>query len=847
MIPYYEYEKQVFDWLMAKNKKDGFTFGLRKKGGKGVGPDHFIGTASSNYFATTFWTIPVSFAGSAGDLIQLLFRYSSNKQELTYHFEFNHTQSPHDQQNQYALDLLKELKDPIEREFGLKIPFNAENRIFSLKTRPVKPAYEHIDQMLRDVDSQLYDLIKIVDEGIDKIKSQYPDFKAERISAEEFENNLSKTRKRIDEFNSVVGGPQVEGGISEPPSIPSYWLYHPGENGRLWDRFYAESVIGLGWDYLGDLTEYNSKEDIAIRLRELGNSTSSKMNDANANWDFAKTMDIGDIVIVKRGRHTLLGYGEVVSNYSYVADVAEYKHRRRVKWLKTGKWKVSFPLVLKTLTNITPYESDMKPGHLFPEYLLDVMLDNPPLNEKSIVNFPLNQILFGPPGTGKTYHTINKAISIIEGKSEKVINSEDRQTIRSRFKGYVDSEQITFTTFHQSMSYEDFVEGIKPATEEDEDGNKTVIYDIEDGIFKRIVANAKKSKHVNPREEYGFADAWNSLITKAEEQILEENFMKLPLLTKNRSISIINITSNGNIKLKPENGRERGYTVSFKRLKKLYDAFTDLSAVSNIDKEFRSVIGGSNSSAYWSVLNYINNAVVSNSGKAVSIEPPKPHVLIIDEINRGNISAIFGELITLIEESKRAGKAESLEVTLPYSKEKFSVPANLYIIGTMNTADRSVEALDSALRRRFVFEEMLPEPEILDYKLFGYQASDILRTINKRIEKLIDKDHCIGHAYFIGQNEDSIVSSFYKNIIPLLQEYFFGDYGKIGLVLGKGFVRQKSEDKMIFAAFDYEYQDDLSNRPVYEIIDYTKHRSVDIGGLDFDFATAITCLMGDEK
>src|SRR5690606_37659123 len=212
------------------------------------------------------------------------------------------------------------------------------------------------------------------------------DFKAERISAEEFENNLSKTRKRIDEFNSVVGGPQVEGGMSEPPSIPSYWLYQPGENGRLWDRFYAESVIGLGWDYLGDLTEYNSKEDIAIRLRELGNSTSSKMNDANANWDFAKTMDIGDIVIVKRGRHTLLGYGEVVSNYSYVADVAEYKHRRRVKWLKTGKWKVSFPLVLKTLTNITPYESDMKPGHLFPEYLLDVMSDNPPLNEKSIVD-----------------------------------------------------------------------------------------------------------------------------------------------------------------------------------------------------------------------------------------------------------------------------------------------------------------------------------------------------------------------------------------------------------------------------------------------------------------------------
>src|SRR5690606_16629918 len=129
------------------------------------------------------------------------------------------------------------------------------------------------------------------------------------------------------------------------------------------------------------------------------------------------------------------------------------------------------------------------------------------------------------------------------------------------------------------------VEGIKPLTEEDEDGNKTVYYEVEDGIFKRIVANAKKSKHVDPAEEYGFEDAWNSLITDAEEGILEENFMQLPLRTDNKTISIINITSNGNIKLKPENGRERGYTVSFKRLKKLYDAFPDLSVVKNIDKE----------------------------------------------------------------------------------------------------------------------------------------------------------------------------------------------------------------------------------------------------------------------
>lgn len=198
----------------------------------------------------------------------------------------------------------------------------------------------------------------------------------------------------------------------------------------------------------------------------------------------------------------------------------------------------------------------------------------------------------------------------------------------------------------------------------------------------------------------------------------------------------------------------------------------------------------------------------------------KPHVLIIDEINRGNVSAIFGELITLIEDSKREDQPEALEVILPYSKEKFSVPPNLYIIGTMNTADRSVEALDTALRRRFVFEELLPNPSLLNQILFGYEASALLEKINKRIEKLMDRDHCIGHAYFLDKDEESFIESFYKNIIPLLQEYFFGDYGKIGLVLGSGFIKRAETEDDIFASFDYDYKEDLANKLIYQIVDY---------------------------
>src|SRR5690606_35547532 len=212
--------------------------------------------------------------------------------------------------------------------------------------------------------------------------------------------------------------------------------------------------------------------------------------------------------------------------------------------------------------------------------------------------------------------------------------------------------------------------------------------------------------------------------------------------------------------------------------------------------------------AYWSVLNYINNKISSNL-KSKTVEttlPPKKHVLIIDEINRGNVSAIFGELITLLEEDKRKGNKEQTEVTLPYSKDKFSVPNNVYIIGTMNTADRSVEALDTALRRRFSFIEMQPNPNILlDSEYQDVNLKQLLETINQRIEILIDKDHQIGHSYFIGiQNLDDLKLVFKDKIIPLLEEYFYGDFGKIGLVLGSNFIYQEENSAKFPKNFVYE-------------------------------------------
>jgi len=209
----------------------------------------------------------------------------------------------------------------------------------------------------------------------------------------------------------------------------------------------------------------------------------------------------------------------------------------------------------------------------------------------------------------------------------------------------------------------------------------------------------------------------------------------------------------------------------------------------------------------------------TKDNRKIAFDDAPPFYILIDEINRGNIAAIFGELITLIEPDKRLGKEHEIMVELPYSKSDFGVPANLHIIGTMNTADRSVEALDTALRRRFSFVEMLPKPDLLE----GTQIDDIdvaqlLKVINQRIELLLDKNHTIGHSYFLNINSlDELKTVFANKVIPLLEEYFYGDFGKIGLILGNSFVtKTEDKNKISFADFDYDDRDILRDRTLYE-------------------------------
>ncbi|EJX7329023.1 McrB family protein [Campylobacter jejuni] len=392
--------------------------------------------------------------------------------------------------------------------------------------------------------------------------------------------------------------------------------------------------------------------------------------------------------------------------------------------------------------------------------------------ESNMKIIPLNQILYGSPGTGKTYHTIDKALEIL-GE-----NLESRDEKKAKFDEYVKNGQIVFTTFHQSYGYEEFVEGIKPHIDSEEN-SKEIKYEIKDGIFKELCEKALENRDSIKN--------FNFYIDKLKEKVKiddnnPEKYFELP----NTKYSIQ--YRNGKtfrIKFDDMSKNHKDYPVSIDNIEKLYKT-------SNIDEIY-------NSAYVRAILNYLKLQGLEDY-KEKDEKVNLPYIIIIDEINRGNVSKIFGELITLIEASKRIGEKEELKVTLPYSGKEFGVPKNVYIIGTMNTADRSITSLDTALRRRFEFIEMMPDVSKLSMDCEGINLQELLKAINTRIEYLLDREKTIGHAFFVSvENLEDLKKVFKNKIIPLLQEYFYNDYALINAVLNhNGMIKEdKKDDKYL--------------------------------------------------
>ncbi|MFA0569350.1 AAA family ATPase [Vibrio gallaecicus] len=489
------------------------------------------------------------------------------------------------------------------------------------------------------------------------------------------------------------------------------------------------------------------------------------------------------------------------------------------------------------------------------ESVTDSSLQNQ-TSEHTKMQSPLNQILFGPPGTGKTYHTIEAAVKAVE----PAFKWQSRSELKAEYERLIGEKRIRFVTFHQSYGYEEFVEGLKAVTTPD----NQISYKVADGIFKSICEAASVSELNMDSEINSSGKVWKLSIEGAHR-----NASKTYCLENN--LAAIGWGDTGDLSIDTRNdyfhaeGKNNQNSLNYFSqdmvegdLVVCIDSKTSVEAIGVITGPYRYVEEGLPSRHDYNhqlpinwfakgfsvdfkelndnkqfnlptcyplsrlsvsdVLSHLKAHGVTVESEPLALtssENPK-YALIIDEINRGNISKIFGELITLIEPSKRKGASEALSLMLPYSGKLLSVPDNLHIIGTMNTADRSLAMMDTALRRRFDFKEMMPQPELFEgRKVKGIDLSELLKKLNKRIEVLYDREHTLGHAFLFpvyNEKDDEkafveLQNAFKNKIIPLLEEYFYEDWNKIRLVLGDSLKSDESESLRFLAKQEDMYSD----------------------------------------
>jgi 5-methylcytosine-specific restriction protein B len=779
LLNYSEYQKQVFDWLLEKHEQDPvFTFSTRQKGSQGAELNYFIGTEKSNYFGTTFWTIPVSFPGSAGDLIDVFFTYSNAG--YYFYIEFVQTTSPEDKQNSLALELIESIKNQIGTLGSFEYETGPKNRMFKYELSAPRPGYNSLSEMLDDLLIMLNKLLPIVENGIQQLKTQNPEFIAHRITKDEFQGYTERLERRFQKYEHLNNYDENNEDLSdflrkfEPSELESYFSF---------------------------LKEIASRFELKPGDERLVFNVHSRRGHLS--------FTVGQRYCLSLNSKDQRGHFGIISKDSLFDNSEQFSGNQPRPWFSfrsdlqlSSDQKENVLAAIQTELNRSPrsgFRQFNKPE--FESFILGsgtVDTTTSKVNEISkteAVQSPLNVILYGPPGTGKTFK--------------------------------LKSEYFTkYTTVENTLSRDEYLTELL----KDQPWWKVValvllklnnpkVSEIRDHEF--ILAKERGSNSTTIKQTI-----WGQLQAHTVDKCAEVNVSrKLPpfIFYKNED-STWQLDQEGFDLVEEEinalNALIEGYQQQGDKVLKRYDfiTFHQSYAYEDFIEGIKPIMDENDDGD----LRYeIKDGLFKRLCHRAFNDPDNDYAIFIDEINRGNVSGIFGELITLIETDKRIGAKNEMTAKLPYSRSDFGVPRNVHIYGTMNTADRSIEALDTALRRRFSFVEMMTKPELLSKKeYYGINLQALLERINKRIEALIDRDHTIGHAYLIDvESDDDLKKAFKDKIIPLLQEYFYGDYGKIGLVLGEGFVMKDQVESSIFSDFDYEGREGLE-QTTYKLIPF---------------------------
>ena len=544
-----------------------------------------------------------------------------------------------------------------------------------------------------------------------------------------------------------------------------YWLYSPGEQAVKWEEFYNEGIMAIGWDELGDLENYTDRKSILEALMNNYGGGEDQRNNVSAIDDFCNgenKINIGDIVIAKKGTKTLLGYGKVISDYYFDEERVAYKHCREVKWLKKGVWDANNNLPTKTLTDVTTYNSDIE-GIKYAQYLLNIMNGNTQAQEDNLVikllKYKPQIILQGPPGTGKTREAKRIAKALLGlGENDSLEGNE----------------QFKLIQFHPSYSYEDFVRGI--VAKPNEEGNG-IVYTAENKILGAFAKEAFNNWHKAQQSTQTLKEeeVFEAFIEHIKEELAQSEDYKYPLT---EAVYLFD-ADDKRFKYKGDNWEvhSKGLNMKFSEIKKIIDSNTterkDIIKNYNLEALTRQM------STYFLRIVEKYYEFRENYKPTVDKIPLKNYILIIDEINRANLSAVLGELIYALE--YRGEAVQSMYAI--EGENNLILPPNLYIIGTMNTADRSVGHIDYAIRRRFAFVNILPKDltNELGDQFESALFVKVTNLFNTNLSSEFKKEEVqLGHSYFITKNTPIGIRWEYE-IKPILLEYV-----KDGILVGEG-------------------------------------------------------------